>query len=332
MAMSDVMRLTGLLMYFPVRDLIKRNFDLFFGWIIGASIIIALLNLALSIAPENIRTLLNLRWLKESIFYSYTFVDINRPVSTITIFCFLGVFIGLLYSIDVTQNKIINIAGVFFTGVSLAVFVMTYLRGPIFSISLIIIMCVFILLTKREYKISAKIFIMIILFILTGYLFTIKYHYMATLKWSFFDKNIEEIIDPVRIEQTKKMLEAWLEEPFFGMGVGVPVPGYLRSPREVGLYYEVQYPMILYKVGIIGFLIITFPFIIIFKKIVVFLLIKKITKLKNVDKLFLGVGFSFLSLLITSWFNPYLSSVMTPLFIVLFLSTEDKFKINNDVF
>jgi hypothetical protein len=324
MALSDVMRFSAILIYFPIRGLMRRNFDLFLGWIMGASIILALLIIALAVAPYNIRILLSTLWIKAPIIYTYTYYDINRATFTISILCFIGYFLGFMYAIDYKQPFWKQILGFILSALSVSVYVINFIRGLILSIAIVLIFVICLSFLRKIYLFNLfRIVIINILFITTGYYFTVNYIPIAQSKWSIAKKNIVEIVDPVRIEQTEKMLEVWIEEPFLGKGVGMPVPGYARSSETENLAFEVQYPMVLYRVGILGFIIIFLPFVfVIYRTIFVWINYNLILK-TNLGKLFMAVAFSIIALLISSWFNPYFASVMTPFFVALFLALDD---------
>lgn len=55
----------------------------------------------------------------------------------------------------------------------------------------------------------------------------------------------------IKIEQTKELLKKWKQSPVFGFGYGSYVEGYLRSEESV-FSYEMQFPALLMKTGIIG--------------------------------------------------------------------------------
>ncbi len=59
------------------------------------------------------------------------------------------------------------------------------------------------------------------------------------------------ISNDIKIEQTRKLLGKWLENPIFGCGYGAYVEGYTRSDEAV-FSYEMQLPALLMKIGVVG--------------------------------------------------------------------------------
>jgi O-antigen ligase len=58
----------------------------------------------------------------------------------------------------------------------------------------------------------------------------------------------------VRREQFYALINGWLDNPFFGAGLGTFAPGYIRNP-EMPWAYELSYVALLYQVGLVGILI-----------------------------------------------------------------------------
>lgn len=67
----------------------------------------------------------------------------------------------------------------------------------------------------------------------------------------FFEKT-SEASDAPRIEQTKALLDGWLENPYFGAGTGINAS---VSRSEIPGFYELSYHAKLFETGFFGFLI-----------------------------------------------------------------------------
>lgn len=326
-ALNDVLRFGIIIMYFPIRDLCRRNFDIFFGWIIAATIILALFFVTMAVAPYSIRGPLLENWMiSEHIIELFNISGdyTVRAAMTPMIFCFIGIFLGMMYALDSKQTFSAQLGGFILAIVTIIPFIVNFLRGSILGIgsAIIAIICLSSFDTTHLKKLIRIIIISVIIASL-GYWISVNYIPMSLTKWVITGQDISEIVDPVRIEQTEKMIDAWLDEPILGKGVGMPISGYSRTNEAEGLAFEVQYPMVLYRVGVLGFIIIMVPFLwMIFRIILVWIKYYMILE-SYIGKFLMGVGFATMALLMASWTNPYFASSMTPFFIVLFVVLND---------
>jgi len=330
-ALSDVMRFTTVLMYFPIRDLFRRNFDICFGWIIGATSILSLLFVAMAIAPQNIRSLLIVNWMANSTIinnYNAWGDEYFRAANTPMILCFIGVFLGIMYALDSKISYRAQILGLLLTSVSIAPYIVNFFRGPLLGISSAIITIVCLCsMQKIHWNKLVRLIVMSSLIFLSGYWISVNYIPISLTKWTIVGQQLSEIIDPVRIEQTEIMIDAWLDEPIFGKGVGMPLKGYSRTEEAEGLAFEAQYPMVLYRVGLVGVIIIMMPFFWMITRTIRVWMKHNIFYESYIGKLQMAIAFATMSLLTASWTNPFFASVMSPLFIVLFLVLDDIGKI-----
>jgi len=320
-AFVDVQRFLTILIFFPLRDLIHRHFSFVLGWIACATAVLSFLFISLSIAPDDFRTVLLERWI-----YSFSGTNLTafvlltgRAAFTPLILCMLGVFLGIMYIVDMKIKALTRLGSVLLLSIAFAAFVVNFIRGPIIAIFIVLMLLTILVSGFKRARIIRGVnsIIVITTMISLGYIATITYIPIALTKWDVSGLAFEETVAPVRIEQTEKMLNAWLEEPILGQGVGNIIPGASR-----GLAFEVQYPMILYRTGFIGFGFIMAPLLWILLRTV--RRTKQIPKLISTDggKLLLAMGCSVGALLITSIANPYLASSMTFVFIALFLAVD----------
>lgn len=330
-AMGDVQRFLIIMIYFPFRDLIHRYFSFFLGWLVCVIATLSLLTASLAVAPDKLKMILFNNW-----FFSFAGTDdamlsvvlsSGRAAFTPLILCMIGVFLGILYTVEIKGKPLVRLGGAVLLSVSLAPFVISFLRGPIIGILIMLT-----ILSVLSFGFKARRFLRTFILAIgistvggLGYIATIYYIPTALEKWNVRGLTIMEIVDPSRIEQTEEMLTAWFDEPFLGKGVGSPLSSYARD--ESGLAFEVQYPMILYRVGLIGFGFIMAPLLWVLSRIVS--RIKQNPELISTDegKLFLAIGCSVGSLMITSWVNPYLATSMTFVFILIFLGVDSRLSI-----
>ena len=331
-AFADVQRFLTIIIFFPLRDLIRRHFSFVFGWLICAAATLSLLFVSLAVAPENFKIVLLERWLHRFSDVDNSFTEhvlqTGRAAFTPLILCMIGVFIGIIYTIDIKIKALTRLGSVLLLSITVAAFVVNFLRGPIIAIIIVLMLLAILVSGFKRARITrgVNLIIVIITTISLGYIATTTYIPIALTKWDVSGLAFEEAVDPVRIEQMEVMLNAWLEEPILGQGVGSPISGDVGG--ESGrLAFEVQYPMILYRTGLIGFGFIMAPLLWILSRTV--RRTKQIPELIGTDegKLLLAMGCSVGALLITSWVNPYLASSMTFVFIALFLAVESKLPI-----
>lgn len=325
-ALLDVMRFGTVLMYFPIRNLLRHNMDISFGWIIGATVILALLFVTMSVGPKYIRNPLLINWMSSGDIesqFNQPDAEFVRAANLPMIFCLIGVFLGIMYALDSKISYRAQLFGWLLTAVSLAPFVINFLRGPLLGVAVAIMMIVWLSSMRViHWAKSMRLIVISSVLLVSGYWISINYIPQALTKWNITGQEMSKIVDPVRVEQTEKMIDAWLEAPILGKGVGVPLKGYSRTGEDEGLAFEVQYPMVLYRVGILGFIIIIAPFI--------WMTIRTIRIWRRGDaylgnyitKFQLAIAFATIALLTASWTNPYFASVMTPLFMVLFFALD----------
>ena len=275
---------------------------------------LSLLFVSLAIAPDDFRIALLERWVYSFSDgrYSYSAAAVlssGRAFFTPLILCWIGVFLGFIRILILKLKTIKRLASTLLLIITSAAFVVNFARGPIVAIFIVfILLAIMVFGFKREQIIrGVTIFVAFIVMLSTGYIVTVTYLPIALTKWDMDGMTFEQAIDPVRIEQTEVMLNAWLEEPILGQGVGNIISGYARD--ESGLAFEVQYPMILYRTGIVGFCFIMTPFLWIMVRTV--RRIKQIPELLNTDKgkLLLTMACSVGAILVASWTNPLFSVV-----------------------
>ena len=333
-ALSDVMRFGTVLMYFPVRDLLRRNMDISFGWIIGATVTLALLFVTMSVGPGYIRNSLLVNWMSGGDLgsqFNHPDAGFIRAAMVPMIFCFVGVFLGIMYVLNSKMSSWVRLLGWLLTIVSLAPFVINFFRGPLLGIAVAIMMIFwFLSMPVIHWAKSMRLITMLSVLLISGYWISVNYIPQSLSKWNISGQKMSEIVDPVRIEQTKKMIDAWWEAPILGKGVGMPLKDYTRS-GDYGLVFEVQYPMVLYRVGVLGFIIIMAPFI--------WMIIRTIRIWRQcnanfssyITKLQMAVAFAIIALLTASCTNPYFATVMTPLFMVLFFALDEVIKVYSPI-
>lgn len=121
----------------------------------------------------------------------------------------------------------------------------------------------------------------------------------------------------VRINQAKGMLEAWMEAPILGQGVGCPVSYYRSGEYVTQTDNELQYLIMLYQRGILG--VVSFFLIVAYA-------VHVLKARKDIDWLSGPFMIGMVSFLTVNAFNPYLANLSTMwiLFFPLLLENRNK--------
>lgn len=325
-AISDVLRLATLLIYFPLRRLVAERFALFRGWLDGASCILALLYALMALGPVGIRNTLIINWMSGGNHlgqYMFIFGDTTRAATTPMILCSMGIFSGMVCLIGGCSLKR-GVWASLLVVTCTAPYIVNYLRGALLSALLTCILLLLLNLREMKPVVLGTVLAVFFAIVAGGGMFSIYVLPESLSKWELLkSERLMDILSRERVEQTGKMLADWKLSPVFGRGVGAPVRDYSRTDDPEGLAFEVQYPMILYRVGVVGFVVLMGPF--------VWMGAHTLRKWRGQagrkrdpgNAFLLSVGCVIFFILCASWFNPYLASAMTPFFVALYLATDD---------
>jgi hypothetical protein len=320
-AIADVNYLFALLTYFALRGLLQRRFDLLRGWIIGGVFTLALFFLMMSLSPAQfVRPIITSL---SGATVGTTESGINRAALVSQILLVTGVFLGSLYTIDRTQPSKRRLAGFILFSLSVASYVFMFLRGPLVSISFVVIL--FILATIRHRRLRSNAVRLVVAFTLVGISAFVLYSIAvpeALDKFAVSEGGFSSFVGEARIEQADQMLSAFAENPIFGQGAGVPIPGYSRS-GEAGLQFELQYHMMLYRFGLVAFGLLFIPIVWFFVDL--FRVVGKDNTIvqRSDGKFMLAVLLSSLSIFVAGAFNPYLTAIFTPFLMILYLACRE---------
>jgi hypothetical protein len=64
-------------------------------------------------------------------------------------------------------------------------------------------------------------------------------------------KTTKSADDFVRIQQSRRLLNGWVEQPLIGHGLGAVIPGYARNTERPWMF-EMQYHQLLFNLGLVG--------------------------------------------------------------------------------
>lgn len=322
-ALADVMRFSAILGFFPLYYCLKRQPHLVLGWLLGAGSLLSILYVLLAVAPFGLRLALLEKWIAGFSAEELNMAYVNSPRAFFTplILCLTGLFLGLVLSFN-GRGVVTRTLGCCGTALGSAAFVVNFARGPIVGVGFGIVFLMTVYWKAARIGAAFCLAALTALVVVSGYAYTVKYLEVSFGKWNVKDKDLTDLVDEVRVEQTVLMLRAWMEEPLLGKGVGCPIKGYSRTDEDEGLAFEVQYPMVLYRTGIVGFLVILTPFFIFLRR--TYRAMKRLGRGRPgpYQLVNLGLCCTIVALLTASAANPYLASSMTVLLMALFVASD----------
>ena len=325
-ALSDVSRFVTILSYFPLFYCMIKLPWFMIGWLLGSTGLLAAVFVVLAVSPASVSGVLMEKWMgnfsvdgNEAVVTGV--LETGRASFVPVMFCLIGLFLGLIVAIT-SREKFARTLGFCTLLATASGFVINFIRGPVLGIGIAVLVLLAGLLRAAELWMATKFATIMIALVACGFLFTVIYLPISLEKWDIMGQSLEELLDPVRIEQTQLMIESWLAEPVLGSGIGSSIEGYSRTEEVEGLAFEAQYPMVLYRTGIVGFILIMAPFIISIVRS-----LQYIAKSSNVmgsseGLVNLAMCGAIISLLVASAFNPYLASSMAMVFMALSLASD----------
>jgi hypothetical protein len=326
-AFNDVRYLLPLLLYYPISRLLKSDSGIFLGWVIAISVTHTIISLILSIGPLEITSIIynnycNLISDEETILENLVEgIGIIRITSPAFIASLFGFFIGFLITIDSKKKLFLRFFGFAFSLLSLSPLIVSYFRGPLIATAIILLLFGFAAILKQHFdpfafRTSVYVFAVMLIGGYAIYLIVPEGYYHILYTGSF-----QSYIGEQRLEQSEKMIEAFKEEPILGQGVGSVVRGYGRSVD--GLNFELQYHMFLFRLGMVGFILLMAPLIWLFAELIrkKGVISKRLFQIEG--KFHVSLLLSILATFIAGWANPYLKTGYLTLSIAMYLSYKD---------
>ncbi len=315
-ALADVNFLFVLLAYFPLRCLLNRNFDIFRGWITGGIFMIGGVFILIAFLHSHLAGFIFDALAGSQVRLGRTVSGINRAALLIQVFLFLGIFIGSLYTLDKREKKLTRISGLALFFISITPFVLFFLRGPLMSF--IIVTIIFLLASFKHNKahlISIRLWVALLILALCVFVFYFFFLPEAIEKFTINEGGITTFVTERRLNDSAHMLKAFLQKPFLGYGVGVPLDGKLD--------FELQYNMLLYRLGAINFVVLIIPILWLFMEPFRILRKERSILYHRNGKFTFVVLLSVLATLIAGIMNPYLTAIYMPFLIILYLSCKE---------
>lgn len=268
-AVWDMAFIAPILLYWPVLRLMRRDRGIFIGFMVAMTIVLSVLAYTVSLSPVGVssRIMANLG-ADEDVFVAglymgrqmgYTMTQGALPTFIIT---FIGFYFGLLHAADFTKELRARLLAAILSVFCISHIILDYIRGPVlgtFGVCLLAVGAFALRPTTRclAWRIAAFI----------GGLLVASVVGMSIVNPFGLERYIRNIDSPAeylggaRQEIGAVMLAAFRERPLMGHGVGMPPTGYLRDEGQGPLNFELQYHLVLYRVGLIGFAIFMIPLV-----------------------------------------------------------------------
>lgn len=266
-AVWDVAFIAPLLLYWPVLRLMRRDRGFFMGLMVAMTVVLSFLAYTVSLSPVGVsaRIMANLG-ADEDVFVAglymgrqmgYTMTQGALPTFIIT---FIGFYFGLLRAADSTKGFRARLLAAFLAVFCIGHIVLDYIRGPVLGT---IGVCSLVMGAMAMRSSTRAIAFRMAVF-LAG-LAAVFISFMSLFNPVGLERYVRNIDSPAeymggaRREIGAVMLEAFRERPLMGHGVGMPPTGYLRDEGQGPLNFELQYHLVLYRVGLVGFAIFMLP-------------------------------------------------------------------------
>lgn len=247
MAFQDANAFFAVLLYFPMRALLYEHRDVLEAWLLGMCVAVSGCLLLITVGPADLAVTMFRNWCGTALgIGEYGF---GRAAVVVEIVLAFSVIFGILQA---NYGRRARAWGLVLAAVTLAPFVLHYLRGPLISIFLVI-GAIGMSRAIAQRRVMSMIGLLLILGLagsVAGYVIT-TYMPEGVQAFGGVLGGAEEFAGAARVEQLQRLMEAFWSSPFFGKGFGVPLIGYERN--ESGLGFELQYPMLLYRMGAIAF-------------------------------------------------------------------------------
>jgi len=322
-AFGDGTRYFLLLAYFPLRKLVQKDVELVFGWVCGGCVMLSLMMLFSAVGPQPFATIVYLAYSGADVIATLS-SGISRTATPILVLTMIGVFLGVLYAVDNSQTKSARFIGLVLMSISLSPIVISFMRGPLFSmLGVSLLLLTAYTLGSGSKKIAWHLGLSIIGIGILSFVMMSIFVPEGLERLSLGEQTLYEYVaDTDREEQAIWMLDAFAESPVLGKGIGVPISGYQRGGGSDVLSFELQYHMLLYRVGGVVFLLFIIPIIWFFLEPFRMFRNRRAFLLQRKGKLAMAVLLALLATFIAGATNPYLVTAFTMFLIALYLAIK----------
>lgn len=326
MALSDVDFLFVLLIYYPMRSLVSDHWDIVLGWILGSSFVLIVLLLGMAMGPFEFRALAVDTLISKGRSVGVTISGVSRIGLVHVVLLFFPIFLAFFIAIDGVFSSTTRIKWAFIGLLGISPFAVTYLRGPIFASILTILLIVTAMLFKQYYwnDVLRIIFFLPMLIISMIVVMLLVVPEEAIQKFAISSSSgLQEWFSTKRVEQADFAIEAFLESPLLGKGIGVP----LNKASAFADYFnsldmELEYFKLLYRFGFMAFALYMIPILWFFTEPIRVLRIRVLKRYPNQGKTILAILATIIAIFISGSLNPYLTTPFTSLFVILYLSIK----------
>ncbi len=323
LAIADSSVYFSVLAFFAIRRLIFSRAEMLYGWLKGTATIVAVLSLVFILGPTGTYERCFALLAGKDYVCGTTEAGFNRAIFLPQVILFYGIFRAILSLLCGRRGKA-TLGSVIAFCVCSGPFVLTYSRGALLAVGLGT-MLILGLVGMRVWRVFLFATLIAGLGISALWLYR---EYLPEAYIKFTKVNLPE--DNLRMEQMRYMWDAFLEHPVFGAGVGNTLDDYRRD-AHAGLAFEMQYSMLLWRLGIV------FSGIVIVAPLCGLIwLVKRDWKYRRnggarskagaiIWEEKVAISAALIAVLVEGAFNPFLVSVYTGLYVCLVLGEEDWF-------
>lgn len=322
LAIADSSIYFSILGYFGLRSLFVSYPGILYGWMKAIAILVAALSLFYIFAPFPLYEHTFPLIAGKDYLCGSTAIGLNRAIFLPQAILFYGIYFAMAGCLS-NKGLLITARNVLFAGFLCSPFVLTFSRGAILGI------CVggIAVLSIAQIRIGK---VVLFALISAGAVWLATDIYGRFLPEAVNKLRTTEVGgDELRFEQMGRLWGQFLLHPVFGAGVGSTIEGYQRD-EAAGLNFEMQYNMLLAKLGATFFaLIVVFPLLGFGWALARLTIWSKTSErtLNNVATRFyrdeVAVKAALLSILVEGAFNPFLTAVYTGLYITIVIAHDD---------
>jgi hypothetical protein len=326
LALGDVSFLVSLLIYFPLRELVKARWECVCGWLLGTSVVVWMYLMAMCMGPLEVRAAIVRVLLADTSVGRFS-SGVDRVTALILVILFFPIFMAIL---SATKRHSSWWRRAFLLSVAIIAMlplIVIFIRGPIISIVVVLLfMGVWeasharnVLLLVRALAVSAVLILVVTVTLLQT---APEWYYRATVAWETRDRSW--LVDDARSMQSASMWEALMEEPVLGKGVGAPL---LSFHNELATYFELQYNMLLYRFGVVAFGVFVGGLLCIFMEPFRHPFRRMASNLVGEGLFGVSLWASIMCILVVGSMDPYLRTPFSAMFVALYLSMRERFAI-----
>ena len=263
----DIHFIAPILLYFPIRRLLRQHEGLFMGWMLSLAIVLSLYALTISLAPLDLssRIYANMGgdaelFATDNLLMEYQGYTTRRGAWITFIITYIGFFFGLFTSVDFTKGSWHRLLGAALCMLCIGHLMVDSLRGPLLAVLGILFLTIAALaLRYPARRLVPRLLVLIVVVAAIGMAIMVRLNPPSLKRFISDPQKGPTYLGDARQETANAMIAAFRERPLMGHGLGVPPPAYRLFSGGGALNFEMQYHLALYRLGLVGFLLYMIP-------------------------------------------------------------------------